>query len=134
MRLGRGLVAQYRQRVDGRRRDCLANLQDLVLPGEQLEVAVPVSTGGQVRFYGYAGLTAERFVLCLSDHPRRRRPFEAVDGVFTFDRGSVRPRRGWGLEGRLYGFVELRTPRRSLWLRPWGEPLRPLVDALTSSS
>ena len=130
MRLGTKWFHRYRRSVDGLHRDCLANLQDLLMSDERLEVSVPVSTGHRVRFYGYAGVTSQRFLLTLMDHPRRRRPFEVIDGVFTAPRVAVGVRRTWRLDGRVYGYLALRVPERNLDLQHWGEPLRPLAESL----
>lgn len=109
--------------------DSLANLRDYLQPGEELQFAVPVSTGSRLRFFGYVGLTEKRLLLVLSDHPRRRRPFEMLGGVHEFSR-PVMVRSSWRLNARIYGFVAIKTSGRTLWLQPWGEPLRPLAEYL----
>jgi hypothetical protein len=89
-------------------------------------------TGGRSPFFGCAGLTAERFVLLLTDHTRRHRPFETIDGsgFITCPRDLVTVRGAWLAKGHPHDVVTLRIPGRSLYLRAWGESLRPLVNAI----
>lgn len=109
--------------------DSRANLLDYIRPDEHVQIMWPVSTGGRIRFFGYVALTEQRLLLVLSEHPRKRRPFEMLGGVSEHAL-PVTVRRSWRLDGRMYGFVAIRTAGRTLWLQPWGEPLRPLADFL----